>query len=99
MLQHYDEWKDRRRAFDPAFAKRYCQIRKRHTFATYSIALCHSYLKDLVPVFNKAAKSVIEEKMKTNADGRTVVDIKEVFYQVAFQIISQVFLDSVLIEK
>ena len=50
----------------------------------------HSYLKELVPVFNKAAKSVIEERMRSHADGKTVVDLKEVFYQVAFQIISQV---------
>ena len=43
-----------------------------------------------MPVFNKAAKSVIEERMRSNADGKTVVDLKEVFHQVAFQIISQV---------
>ena len=54
------------------------------------IILFHSYLKELVPVFNKAAKSVIEERMRNNADGKTVVDLKEVFHQVAFQIISQV---------
>ena len=61
----------------------------------YASCMCcincyHSYLKELIPVFNKAAKSVIEERMRSNADGKTVVDIKEVFYQVAFQIISQV---------
>ena len=43
-----------------------------------------------MPVFNKAAKSVIDERMKSNADGKTAVDMKAVFYQVAFQIISQV---------
>ena len=42
-------------------------------------------------MFNKAAKSVIEERMSSSADGKTVVDITEVFYEVAFQIISQVF--------
>ena len=50
-----------------------------------------SYLKELVPVYNKVAKSVLEEKMKGSADGKTVVDVKEVFDRVAFQIISQVF--------
>ena len=54
-------------------------------------SLYFSYLKELVPVYNKVAKSVIEERMKGNADGKTVVDVKEVFDQVAFQIISEVF--------
>ena len=53
-----------------------------------------SYLKELVPVYNKVAKSVIEERMKGNADGKTVVDVKEVFDQVAFQIISEVIIST-----
>ena len=66
---------------------------QRQTYALYIRMLyCyHSYLKELVPVFNKAAKSVIEERMRSSADGKTVVDLKTVFYEVAFQIISQVF--------
>lgn len=51
-----------------------------------------SYLKELVPVLNNTAKSVIEERMRNGADGRTVIDIKKVFFQVAHQIISQVYI-------
>ena len=67
------------------------QYRKTYTTLYAMILYCfHSYLKELIPVFNKAAKSVIEERMMSNADGKTVVDLKEVFNQVTFQIISQV---------
>ena len=45
-----------------------------------------------MPVLNKTAKSVIEERMRSSADGRTVVDVKKVFFQVAHQIISQVYM-------
>ena len=92
-MQHYDEWKGRRRAFEPAFARRSSigsQYRQTYTMCIYVLYCFHSNLKELVPVFNKAAKSVIEERMSSSADGKTVVDLKEVFYQVAFQIISQV---------
>ena len=45
-----------------------------------------------MPVLNKTARSVIEERMRNSADGRTVVDVKKVFFQVAHQIISQVYM-------
>ena len=46
--------------------------------AFFKNSLCFSsYLKQLVPVYNKVAKSVIEERMRNNADGKTVVDVKE----------------------
>ena len=68
-------------------------IMKRQTYASYigMLHCYHSYLKELVPVFNKAAKSVIEERMRSSVDRKTVVDLKTVFYEVVFQIISQVF--------
>ena len=60
------------------------------TYALCILYCFHSYLKELVPVFNKAAKSVMEERMRSSADGKTVVDLKGVFYEVVLQIISQV---------
>ena len=45
-------------------------------------------------MFNKAAKTVIEERMRSKANGKTVIDMMGVFSDVAFQVISQVYAQS-----
>ena len=86
-IQHYDDWKPRRRTFDPAFARRYTGCHVQYTIILIIMFLSH--LNSLVPQLNKVAMEQIDN-LRSRADGETVVDMAKEFGNAALEVISVV---------
>ena len=85
-IKRYEDWKIRRRTFDPAFAKRCVRVSGEYTWF-YTL---FSHLNSLVPVFNKVAREHFIDDLRSRADGETVVDMAKEFGNAALQVISMV---------
>ena len=86
-IQHYNDWKRRRRTFDPAFARRYI------TYGSVNITLYHtfcSHLNSLVPQLNKVTREHFIDNLRIRADGETVVDLLKEFGNATLEVISMV---------
>ena len=85
LIETYDEWKVRRRTYDPSFGKKYT-ICLAHTSSITTNLI--SYLQSLVPRFNEVAQQVFIKDLKQCVD--TVVDMKHKFSLITLYIISGV---------
>ena len=93
-IQHYDDWKDRRRTLDQAFVRRWEMklVNYVHlSLCSYYTSHSHfSYLRGLVPVYNSVVKRDLIEALREKADGTTKVLFKTEISRVSLQVISEV---------
>ena len=93
-LLDYETWKPRRSLYDPAFTKRYTPTLRIHAIKFSEVShdfpcINNSYLKGLIPSFNKCVDQFLE-KLKPLADGKTQVPMVEEFATLTLDIICKV---------
>ena len=87
-IQHYNDWKPRRRTFDPAFARRYWYCSRGYAHDVL-ITFC-SHLNSLVPQLNNVTREHFIDNLRSRADGETVVDMAKEFGNAMLEVISMV---------
>ncbi len=87
-IESYEEWKDRRKNYDPSFSRRSaCSW----LYYYYDRIIIIRSLDDLIPQFNKVINKYLVKNLKDSIDsGKTIVDMKSLFSKVTLEVISWV---------